>query len=136
MQYSENVIENLVVKKQTATARTDEAARASMHPDPHILEENLAVEAIIDASHADAATRLAALNENSWSFLEDTTDAFEGEYNVFYQRGCAYLSSRVDMLVLGQDQATHHYEGCTHGVEASPSSNLKKPIVIDIFDNE
>ena len=32
---------------------------------PQILEEHLAVEATVDASRADAATRLAALNDSS-----------------------------------------------------------------------
>ena len=37
--------------------------------DHQILEEHLAVEATVDASHADV-TRLAALNDSSCHFLE------------------------------------------------------------------
>ena len=36
----------------------------------------------------------------------------------------------------GLAQATHHDEEGTHEVEASPSSELKEPIVIDISDDE
>ena len=43
---------------------------AAIRADPQILEEHLAVEATIDASRADATTRLAALNASSWRFLE------------------------------------------------------------------
>jgi hypothetical protein len=49
---------------------------AAMCADCQILQEHLAVEATIDASRADAATRLAALNDSSWCFLEATVDAF------------------------------------------------------------
>ena len=50
---------------------------ADIRADPQILEEHLAVEATIDASHADAVTRLAALNDSSWRFLEATVSAFD-----------------------------------------------------------
>jgi hypothetical protein len=79
---------------------------------------------------------LAAINDSSWSFLEGTAGAFDEDFDVFSQRARAYLNSRASMLVPGQDQATHHYEGCTHGVEASSSSKLKEPIIIDISDDE
>ena len=49
---------------------------AAMRADRQILEEHLAVEATVDASRADVATRLAALNDSSWCFLEATADAF------------------------------------------------------------
>ena len=61
--------------------------------DPQILEEHLTVEATVDASHADAATRLAALNDSSWHFLEATIGAFDKDYEVFSQRAwsvCAH----------------------------------------------
>ena len=100
------------------------------------MEEHLVVEATVDASHADAATRLAALNESSWSFLEATVRAFDEDYEVFSQHACAYLISGASRLVPGATQATHHYNKGTHDAEASPSSMSKEPIVIDIFDNE
>ena len=50
---------HLAAEKQIATACTDEVAMATIHVDPQILEEHHAVEAIIDASRADDATRLA-----------------------------------------------------------------------------
>ena len=126
----------MAAEKQIAVARTDEVTMAAMRADPQILEEHLAVEATVDASRADTATRLAAINDSSWSFLEGTAGAFDEDYDVFSQRARAYLNSRAGMLVSGQDQATHHYEGCTQGVEAWPSSKLKEPIIIDIFDDE
>ena len=107
-----------------------------MRADPQILEEYLTVKATVDASHADAAMRLAAIKDILWSFIEGTTGAFDEDFDVFSQRARAYLNSRAGMLVPGQDQATHHYEGCTHGVEASSSSKLKEPIIIDISDDE
>ena len=58
------------MEKQIAAARADEVAMAAIRADPQILEEHHAIEAIIDASRADAATRLAALNDGSWRFLE------------------------------------------------------------------
>ena len=68
---------------------------AAICADPQILEEHLAVEATIDASCTDAATRLAALNDNSWHFLEATLGAFDEDYEVFSQRAHAYLNSRA-----------------------------------------
>ena len=100
------------------------------------MEEHLAVEATVDASRTDAATRLAALNDSLCRFLEDTVGAFDEDYEVFSQRARAYLNSRPSKLVLGAAQATHHYDEGTHDVEASPSSMSKEPIVIDISDNE
>ena len=50
---------------------------------PHILEERPAVEATVDASHADATMRLAALNDSSWRFLKTTVVAFDEDYEVF-----------------------------------------------------
>ena len=60
----------MAAEKQIAAARADEVAMAAIHADPQILEEHLAVEATVDASRVDAATRLAALNDSSWHFLE------------------------------------------------------------------
>ena len=51
-------------------ACADEVAMAAIRADAQILEEHLAVEATVDASRANAATRLAALNDSSWHFLE------------------------------------------------------------------
>ena len=65
------------------------------------MEEHLAVEATVDASRAAAATRLAALNDSSWRFLEATVGAFDEDYEVFSQRACAYLISRAGRLVPG-----------------------------------
>ena len=64
-------------------ARTDEVAMAAIRADPQILEEHLVVEATVDASRANAATRLAALNDSSWRFLEVTIGASDEDYEVF-----------------------------------------------------
>ena len=109
---------------------------AAIRADPQILEEHLAVEATDDASRADAATRLAALNDSSWRFLEATVGAFNEDYEVFSQRALAYLISRASRLVPRKARETHHYDEGTHDVEASPSSMSKEPIVIDMSDNE
>ena len=100
------------------------------------MEEHLAVEATIDALRFDAATRLAALNDSSWHFLEATVGAIDEDYEVFSKHARAYLISRASRLVPGAAQATHHYDEGTHDAEASPSSMSKEPIVIDISDNE
>ena len=81
---------------------------AAIRADPQILEENLAVEATVDASRTDAATWLAALNDSSRRFLEATIGAFDEDYKVFSQRARAYLISRANRLVPGAAQATHH----------------------------
>ena len=60
----------MAAENQTAAARADEVAMAAIRAEPYILEEHLAVEATVDAPHADAATRVAALNDSSWRFLE------------------------------------------------------------------
>ncbi|KAE8776783.1 hypothetical protein D1007_50514 [Hordeum vulgare] len=104
-----------------------------MHADPQILEQLLAIEAIVDAPRTDAATRLAALNNNWLYFLEGSAGAFHDDYKLFSQHACAFVNSRAGSLVPGQDEATHHYKEGTHDVEASPSS---KPIIIDSFDNK
>ena len=85
---------------------------------------------------ADAATRLATLNDNSWRSLEATVGAFDEDYKVFSLRARAYLNSRARRWVPGAAQATHHYDEGTHDAEASPSSMSKVPIIIDISDNE
>ena len=66
---------------------------ATIRVDPQILEEHLAVEATVDALPADAATRLAALNDTSWHFLEATVGAFDEDYEMFSQGSRAYLIS-------------------------------------------
>ena len=99
------------------------------------MEDHLTFEAIVDASRADV-TRLAALNDSSWHFLEATVGAFNEDYEVFSQRACAYLISRASRLVPGAAQGTHHYNEGTHDAEASPSSMSKEPIIIDISDSE
>ena len=124
------------MEKQIAAARADEVAMTTIGADPQILEEHLAVEAIVDASHAYAAMRLVALNDSSWRFLEATVGAFDEDYEVFSQCACSCLISRASRLVPGVAQATHHYHEGTHDVEASPSSMSKEPIVIDISDEE
>ena len=126
----------MAAEKQIAAAQADEVVMAAIHADPQILEEHLAVEVTIDASRADAVTKLAALNDSSWCFLEAIIGAFGEDYEVFSQRACAYLISRASRLVPGAAQATHHYNEGTHDAEASPSSMSKEPIVIDISDNE
>ena len=103
---------------------------------PQILEEHLTVEATIEASCADAAMRLAALNDSLWCFLEATVGTFDEDYKVFSQRARAYLISRANMLVPGAAQATHHYNNGTHDAEATPSSMSKEPIIDDISDDE
>ena len=72
---------------------------AAIHVDPQILEEHLAIEAIIDASRTDATTQLDALNDISWRFLEATVGAFDEDYEVFSQCAHAYLISRASRLV-------------------------------------
>ena len=109
---------------------------AAIRADPQILEEHLTVEATVYASRTDAATRLAALNDSSWCFLEATVGAFDEDYEVFSQRARAYLISRASRLVPGAAQATHHYDEGTHDVEASPCSMSKEPIIIDISNDE
>ena len=100
------------------------------------MEEHLTVEATVDASRADAVTRLAALNDSLWRFLEAIVGAFDEDYEVFSQRAHAYLISRASRLVPGAAQATHHYNEGTNDAEASPSSMSKEPTAIDISDNE
>ena len=126
----------MAAEKQIAAARADEVAIAAIPADPQILEEHLAVEATVDASRADAATRLASLNDSSWRFLKATIDVFDEDCEVFSQHARAYLISRASRLVLGAPQANHHYDEGTHEAEASPSSMSKEPIIIDISDNE
>ena len=124
------------MEKQIAAAHAHEVAMAAIRADPQILEEHLAVEAIVVASCTDAATRLAALNDSSWHFLEATIGAIDEDYEVFSQHARAYLISRANRLVPGAPKATHHYNEGTHDAEASPSSMSKEPIVIDISDIE
>ena len=47
------------MEKQIAAASADEVAMAAIRADAQILEEHLAVEATVDASRADDATRSA-----------------------------------------------------------------------------
>ena len=136
MQYSQELKEHLAAEKQIAATCADEVAMAAIRADPQILEKNLTIDATIDASRVDAATRLAALNDSSCSFLEATVGAFDKDYEVFSQRARAYLNSRASRLVPGVAQPTHHYDEGTHDAEASPSSMSKETIIIDISDNE
>ena len=136
MQYSQDLKEHLAAEKQIAAARADEVAMATICADPQILKEHLTVDATVDTSRADTVTRLATLNDSSWRFLEATVGAFDEDYEVFSQRARAYLISRASRLVPGAAQTIHHYNEGTHDAEASPSSMSKKPIVIDISDNE
>ncbi|KAE8804274.1 hypothetical protein D1007_19852 [Hordeum vulgare] len=106
---------------------------AVMHGVPHILEEHLAT---VDTSRMYADTRLVALNDISWSFLEDTAGAYEEDYEVFSQCSRAYFSSRADRLVRGYAHPTHHYKEGTQDAEASPSSKFKEPTIIDSSDDE
>ncbi|KAE8821846.1 hypothetical protein D1007_00034 [Hordeum vulgare] len=73
----------------------DEVAIAAIRADPQILEEHLSAKSTIDASCADDATRLAALNDSSWRFLKATVGAFNKDYNMFPQHARAYLNSRA-----------------------------------------
>jgi len=109
---------------------------AAIRANPQILEEHLDVEASVDASHADAVTRLATLNDSLWRFLEATLGAFDKDYEVFSQRARAYLNLRASRLVPGAAQTTHHYDEGTHDEEASPSSMSKERIIINISDDE
>ncbi|KAE8785251.1 hypothetical protein D1007_41086 [Hordeum vulgare] len=68
---------------------------AAIRVDPKILEEHLVIEATIVASHANALTRLVALNYSSWRFLEAIIGAFDEDYKVFSRRARAYLNSRA-----------------------------------------
>ena len=104
----------MAAEKQITAARVDEVAMAAMRADPKILEGHLAIEATIDALCADAATRLVALNDSSWRFLEATLGALDEDHEVFSQRACAYLISRASRLVPGVAQSTHHYDEGTH----------------------
>ena len=70
MKYSQDLKEHLGAEKQIAAARVDEVAMAAIRANPQILEEHLPIEATVDALAADAATRLAALNDILWCFLE------------------------------------------------------------------
>ena len=110
MQYGQELKENLAAEKQIVAARADEVAMAAIHADPQILEDHLAVEAIVGA--------------------------FDEHYEMFSQRARAYLISIASRLVPGVAQTTHHYDEGTHDVEASPSSMSKEPIIIDISDDE
>ena len=73
----------MAAEKQIAAARVDEVVMAAIRVVPQILEEHLAIETTVDASRADAAMRLAALNDSSWRFLEATVVAFDEDYEVF-----------------------------------------------------
>ncbi|KAE8780338.1 hypothetical protein D1007_46553 [Hordeum vulgare] len=102
-----------------------------MHADTQILEDTSSLRPPLTPR-----TRLATLNDISWSFLEGTAGAFDEDYKVFSQCARAYLRSIAVRLLPGQAHATHHYEEGTQDVEASPSSRFKEPIVLDISDDE
>ena len=69
----------MATEKQIAAAHADEVTMAAIRADPQILEEHLAV----DASRANAAVRLASLNDSLWRFLEATLGTFDEDYEVF-----------------------------------------------------
>ncbi|KAE8786519.1 casein kinase i isoform delta-like protein [Hordeum vulgare] len=83
MHYSQELKEHLAAEKQIVAAHEDEVAMAAIHADPQILEEHLVVEAIADASCVDATSRLAALNDSSWHFLETIVGSFDEDYKAF-----------------------------------------------------
>ena len=56
-QYSQDLKEHLAAEKQIAAACANEVAMAAIRADPQIWEEHLAVEAAVNASHANSATR-------------------------------------------------------------------------------
>ena len=126
----------MAAKKQIPAAHADEFRDAAMRADPQMLEDHLAIEDTVNASCTNITAWLTALNNNSRCLLEATADAFDEDYKVFSQHARAYLNSRASKLVPRSAQATHHYEQGTHDVEASPSSKLKEPIIIDISDDE
>ena len=88
---------------------------AAVRADSQILEEHLAIKATIDASHTDATTRLPALNDSSWRFLEATVGAFDEDYEVFSQR--ARSGSGNSLLQRGHPRcgglALFHVQGAT-----------------------
>ncbi|KAE8798683.1 hypothetical protein D1007_26037 [Hordeum vulgare] len=104
-----------------------------MCANPHILEQLLAIEVTVYASHEDIATWLVALYNSSCCFLEGFASAFDDEYELISERAHVLLCSKAVMLVSRHAHATHHYEESTHDVEASSSS---KPIIIDISDDK
>ncbi|KAE8768093.1 hypothetical protein D1007_60466 [Hordeum vulgare] len=116
MQYSQELKEHLAPEKQIPAAHADEVATAAIRVDPEILEEYLTVEAFIDALRIDAATRLTALNDILWRFLEAIVGAFDKDYKVISECARAYLNSRAIRLVPGTSHGTHHYEEGTHNV--------------------
>jgi hypothetical protein len=71
---------------------------AGMRAEPQISEKHLAIETTVDASRADAAMRLATLNDSSSCFLEATVGAFDEDYEVFSQCARAYLKSKASRL--------------------------------------
>ncbi|KAE8806131.1 hypothetical protein D1007_17733 [Hordeum vulgare] len=105
----------------------DDVAMATICVDPQILEEHVVVEATIDASCTNIATRLATLNNSSWYFLEAIVGAFDEDYKVVSQHARAYLKLRANRCVS---------RAGTHDVEALTSCMSKDPIIIDISDDE
>ena len=123
--------EHLAAKRQIAAALADEAVVASMRADLQIQEEHMAVEATVNASRKDAASRLSALSSSSWCFFAGTVGAYDEPYDVFSQRARAYMNSRSSRLV----NHTDHEQG-THDVQISPSSKGKETIIISDDDEE
>ena len=121
----------MAAEREIAAALTYEAVVASVHADPKILEEHMAVEATLNSSHKDAASRLSSLSSSSWCFFEGTVGAYDEPYVVFSQRARAYMNSRSSRLV----NHTDHEQG-THDVQISPSSKGKETIIISDDDEE
>ena len=123
--------EHLTAERQITAAVADEAAVASMRVEPKILEEHMAIEATLNASRIDAASRLSALRSSSWCFLAGTVGAYDGPYAVFFQHARAYMNSRSSRLVnhINQEQGTHD-------VQISPSSKGKETIIISDDDEQ
>ena len=48
----------MAAEKQITAARADEVMMATIRVDPQILEEHLAIEATVEASRTNAATRI------------------------------------------------------------------------------
>ena len=53
----------MVAEKQIASARANEVAMAAIRADPQILEEHLAIEATVNASHANVVEVSFMVNE-------------------------------------------------------------------------
>lgn len=75
--------------RKITTARADEVP----HADPQILEEQLAIEATVQTSHADNVMQMTALNHRAWRIFWATIAAYDDNYKVFSIRARVYLKS-------------------------------------------